>query len=152
MMLLLIYSSLAQTLLQAKWQLKGPPGVSVTPVSRKSTNVKEVELNLTNSSTVNHEHFNKSTPSVAITNIRPVNQIEFNGEEQLSNTHISTSMQNIFNQDDSEREHDMFMLKIDPIGGFSKGEFRSQSTSGTSLPSLLNRMLKPNQVKISALV
>ena len=49
----------------------------------------------------------------------------------------------------SEREHDMSMLKIDPIGGFSKGEFRSQSTSGTSLPSLLNRILKPNQVKIS---
>lgn len=50
----------------------------------------------------------------------------------------------------SDREHDMSMLKIDPIGGFSKGEFRSQSTSGTSLPSLLNKMLKPNQVKISA--
>ena len=51
-----------------------------------------------------------------------------------------------------DREHDMSMLKIDPIGGFSKGEFRSQSTSGTSLPSLLNKMLKPNQVKISALL
>ena len=92
---------------QAKWQLKGPPGVSVTPVSKKSTNFKEVESNSTNSTASNHEHFDKSTPSVAITNIRPVNQKEFNGEEEISNTNISTSMQNIFNQDDSEREHDM---------------------------------------------
>ena len=49
----------------------------------------------------------------------------------------------------SGHEPDMTMLKIAPISGFSKAQFRSQSTSGTSLPSLLNKMLKPNQVKNS---
>ena len=49
----------------------------------------------------------------------------------------------------SDLEHDTSMLKIDPISDFSKCQFRSQSTSGTSLPSLLNKMLKPNQVNIS---
>ena len=49
----------------------------------------------------------------------------------------------------SVHEPDMLMLKIAPISGLSKVQFRSQSTSGTSLPSLLNKMLKPNQVKNS---
>ena len=91
---------------QAKWQLKGQPGVSVTPVAPKSQNGQEGESSSMHNSTIHQEHSSKNHPSIAITNIRPSKHGNFNGEEQTSNIHMSTSMQNMFNQDDSEREHE----------------------------------------------
>ena len=92
---------------QAKWQLKGPPGVSVTPVAKKSNNIQEVRASISYNSPKNYEHSNTSSPSVAVSNISQFKHGESNGEEQISNIHMSTSMQNIFNQDEPEREHDI---------------------------------------------
>ena len=91
---------------QAKWQLKGPPGVSVTPVTPRSTNNQNVESSSIYLSSMHQENSSKNNPTIAITSIRPSQHGDFNGEEQTSNVHMSTSMQNMFNQDDSEREHE----------------------------------------------
>jgi hypothetical protein len=92
---------------QAKWQLKGPPGVSVTPVtSRSSSNQGQGSTSIYTSSR-HHENVNTNRNSLQMPpgiGGRSKYGGGINGEEHASDTHFSGSMHNESGQDDSERE------------------------------------------------
>jgi len=94
---------------QAKWQLKDPPGVSVTPVTSRSSSIQGQASTSIYTSSRQQENVNQNRNSPQMLpgiSGRSKYGGGINGEERASATHFTGSMHNESGQDDSEREHE----------------------------------------------